>query len=572
MSSQSPGFKNLSTLVQPATSSFPMRLFVQKRDPRTPFHASPDYREFQQGDFWLNISATPDPKLWFLAKKLSGGGDWILLGGGVGNVEEFEVDAFTAPGTNPVVPDSGGLVTITGGQVAAGTTANVIRTDSLAANTYTIEVQRSQAVASSTIGDNGVCHFDSGAFSVDANGFVQLKGGSEAIDSVGVDASTPPGTNPVLPNVSGEIFVTGGQVAAGTTANVIQTNSLAVNTYTVQVQRSQAVASSTVGDNGVSHFNSSQFTVDSNGFVQLVGGGPYISISPFIVGTDIHSGYSTIAAGIAAAVAAGATNSTPMNVYIKPKADGTPYTEDLTLQPGVNLIGFGETVTIIGKNTFSQIGSVTIEGLTLQTNSDFFLVVSGSVASAINIKASVLNCSNNSGISFTSSSSSSAILLNRCSANLGTTGINLFNKTSPGDLAILASGCGNSGGSITPSTTSAGIVNIEFCDFIHNISASGTAAIGILNSNLDNGNINQIALTTSGTATATIRHSYFASGTASCVSIGSGTSVSASHMIFNSANTNVLTGAGSLSYALLSFTGGSSGVNVTTVVSIPTLL
>lgn len=86
----------------------------------------------------------------------------------------FTVDAFTAPGTNPVLPASDGLVTITGGQVAAGTTTNVILTDSLSANTFTVQIQRSQAVASSTIGDNGVSHFNSANFTVDANGFVSL--------------------------------------------------------------------------------------------------------------------------------------------------------------------------------------------------------------------------------------------------------------------------------------------------------------------------------------------------------------------------------------------------------------
>lgn len=94
-----------------------------------------------------------------------------LEGGGIA-IDSIEVDAFTAPGTNPVAPTVAGLITVTGAQVAAGTTANVIRTDSLAANTYTIEVQRSQATASTTIGDNGVSHFDSAIFSVDANGFV----------------------------------------------------------------------------------------------------------------------------------------------------------------------------------------------------------------------------------------------------------------------------------------------------------------------------------------------------------------------------------------------------------------
>ena len=103
------------------------------------------------------------------------GSNQLTVIGGVFS-EKFTVDAHTAPGTNPVVPDGTGNITVTGGQVAAGTTPHVIRTDSLAANTYTIEVQRSQAVASSTVGDNGVCHFDSADFDVDANGFVTFTG------------------------------------------------------------------------------------------------------------------------------------------------------------------------------------------------------------------------------------------------------------------------------------------------------------------------------------------------------------------------------------------------------------
>lgn len=88
-------------------------------------------------------------------------------------VLQIGVDTSTSPGTNPVTPDDDGQINVTGGQVAAGTTANVIRTDSLADHEYTIQIQRSQAVASSTVGDNGVCHFSSTDFNVDANGFVQ---------------------------------------------------------------------------------------------------------------------------------------------------------------------------------------------------------------------------------------------------------------------------------------------------------------------------------------------------------------------------------------------------------------
>ena len=216
-----------------------------------------------------------------------------------GFTREVEVDTFAGPGTNPVTATAGGLITVTGGQVPASTTANVIRTDSLAANTYTIQVQRSQAVAESTVGDNGVSHFNSSDFTVDSNGFVSAVS-STFSRQVEVDAHTSPGTDPVEPDSTGTITVTGGQIAAGTTANVIQTDSLAANTYTIQVQRSQAVASTTVADNGVCHFNSADFTVDSNGFVSAVGGLLVWSVKATSFSALVNNGYFISAASVTA--------------------------------------------------------------------------------------------------------------------------------------------------------------------------------------------------------------------------------------------------------------------------------
>lgn len=182
------------------------------------------------------------------------------------------VDASTPPGTDPVGPDAAGTITVTGGQAAAGSVANCIRTNSLAANTYTIEVQRSSHAAAANAALNGVAHFDSTYFSVDANGFVTTAGPSTPT-TIGVDASTPPGSDPVTRDGSGVIHFTGAQVAAGTTANVIQTNSTVANTATIEIQRSAAAASSTVGSNGVCHFDSANFSVDANGFVEIIGSG-----------------------------------------------------------------------------------------------------------------------------------------------------------------------------------------------------------------------------------------------------------------------------------------------------------
>lgn len=196
-------------------------------------------------------------------------------GGGAGTVSGLTPDAFIAPGTSPVLPNGGGNIIVTGAQVASGVVGtNVIRTDSLAANTMTIEIQRATSAAVSTPADNGVSHFDSGVFTVGAGGFVSLGGGNvPPAQKFNVDANTGPGTDPVVPTALGVVTITGAQVAAGAVGtNVIRTDSLAANTYTIEVQRTTTAAVSTVADNGVSHFDNTIFTADGNGFISLVGG------------------------------------------------------------------------------------------------------------------------------------------------------------------------------------------------------------------------------------------------------------------------------------------------------------
>ena len=139
-------------------------------------------------------------------------------------------------------------------------------------NTVTIDVQTTQKIAASDVTKIGLAAFDSSAFNVDANGFVTLAGGGGATTDIDVDAHTAPGTDPVVPN-AGNIIMTGAQVASGVVgANVIRTDSLAANTVTIEIQRSAAVAATDSTKNGVSHFDSSKFTVDANGFVSLISG------------------------------------------------------------------------------------------------------------------------------------------------------------------------------------------------------------------------------------------------------------------------------------------------------------
>lgn len=91
----------------------------------------------------------------------------------------------------------------------------------------------------------------------------------DAILFINVDASTPPGTNPIEPDGSGIITIIGNQVASGTTANAVRTHSTAVNEFTIEVQQSGSSAAENQNLNGLAHFDDTYFTV-SNGFVSSV--------------------------------------------------------------------------------------------------------------------------------------------------------------------------------------------------------------------------------------------------------------------------------------------------------------
>jgi len=185
-----------------------------------------------------------------------------LIGGGAG-IDSIAVQT----GTSPVVPTVGGLVTINGAVVAAGT--NPVRSDGTGANTLAIEVQISQALASADVTKIGLSNFDSAAFDVTATGFVQLNGGGIATTAFDVQANTAPGTDPVVPTGLGVVTVNGAAVANHSV--VLETRSRAANAYNLEIQYAAAAAATDATKSGVAHFNSSNFTVDANGFVTFSG-------------------------------------------------------------------------------------------------------------------------------------------------------------------------------------------------------------------------------------------------------------------------------------------------------------
>jgi len=185
------------------------------------------------------------------------------------------------------------VLNIFGTSVASGTTP--VETTA-SGGTVTVEIQTSQAIAGTDASKIGLAAFDSAAFAVDANGFVTFAGGGAATH-IGVDVNTAPGTDPVVPS-GGTITFTGAQVATGIVgANVIRTDSVAANTVTIEIQRSTAVAGTDSTKNGVTHFDSSAFSVDANGFVTLgtvaVAGGGTGSTS-FTAGSVVFSNGSIL--------------------------------------------------------------------------------------------------------------------------------------------------------------------------------------------------------------------------------------------------------------------------------------
>lgn len=282
----------------------------------------------------------------------------------------------------------------------------------------------------------------------------------------------------------------------------------------------------------------------------------------FIVASSTNgtgANFTTIASAIAAAQGTG-INST---IALQP---GT-YTENFTWPAGINIVAFDgdaltPNVTIVGNITCTSAGSRSMSGIRLQTNGAAFLTVSGSAATVVNLDNCYFNCTNNSGITFSSSSGSAAINIANCKGNLGTTGIKLFDHSSAGVLTFINCYFTNTGLSTTASTCSAGVLNASLLSLAAPITFSGTAASTIEHSLFDANALNVTALTLGSSSASLFRWCRFAGGSASAVSIS--TTATLQFCTVSSSNTNAVTGAGTLTYSPLSFDGSSSTVNTST--------
>lgn len=440
--------------------------------------------------------------LWMLAKIVANVAYWVQLSNGGTAFDSFQVQSVTAPGVNPVTADLTGLVTVNAAVVANHSV--VMETRSRALNAFNVEVQYATGAAASDGTKSGVCHFDTSDFSVDASGFVSLlgSGAGQTITGQSGGALSPTAGN-------WNIFGLGEMTTSGSVS-------------TISILQPRA--------------------------------------AKFIVDPTLYYGtHQTLTAALAAA-------SSGDTILIRP----CTLTENCTLKAGVDICGLpgvaeNPNVIINGKLTASFSGSCTLSSLQLKTNSDFALVISGSSDTTIHLDDVSIYAFNNTAISYTSSNADSSLNIYYSYADTATTGVAHFADSSAGTTKIFFSDFQNSGLSSTANTKSAGQITVRSSNMRLPLTySSSSGASSFQHGSFNTAAQNAIGLTTSGTGTISLTNTQMACGSAACISIGAGTSVSLTNSGVNSSAAFVLTGAGTLNYGSVVFTGTSNGHNVST--------
>lgn len=162
-------------------NTYTSNVVTRKRSP-----TGADYRQPETGKLypiacqWIvgkNPTTGIEGDIWYLSKIVANVAYWIQIAPeSQGPLQEITVQQATAPGVNPVVPTAPGNIDFNGSAVVNH--GMPIETRSRAANAMNVEVQYSGSATSTNATLNGLSHFDSSTFSVDANGFVTATGNS----------------------------------------------------------------------------------------------------------------------------------------------------------------------------------------------------------------------------------------------------------------------------------------------------------------------------------------------------------------------------------------------------------
>jgi hypothetical protein len=463
------------------------------------------------GDEWQNRSVNP-ARIWKLGNLFYNVATWELITSG-GDVIGLE-------GNNGgiITPNSSGTIHVVGD----GTTVNI--SGDAGTNTLTV----------SAVGE-----------------VISLEGNTG-------------GTVP--PSGSGVIHVVGDGMTVEITGNP-GTNTLTVSTLGSDVLNSLSDDSGTVIDPSsgniqlVGHVNEQ----GSTKFSTVVAGSNLANINPMspsrwiVDNLGFNGTHTTIPAALASATAGD-------TVIVLP---GT-FTGNFTLKNGVNIVGIGNNQGISGNviinGEITDNGTpldCTLTGLTLRATSNYAVSITG--ASSIVLDKCYVYALTNTAIFMNHASAN--LILENTDGEITNTGLAFFTVQN-GDIWFYECAISNPGLSSTLSTIGpAGAMIAYSSQFQFPISTSGNGVIGtptfltIESCIFDTTDTNSIAVTTAGTMGNYIYNSLISSGTASSVSIGSGTTMNLNGVTINSSATNAIAGLGTLVFGGLTFTGTSSQVD-----------
>jgi hypothetical protein len=407
--------------------------------------------------------------------------------------------AHTAPGTDPVVANGSGLIAVSGAAVAAATIP--VRSDSLAANTLTIEVQRTSTSAATNATQQGLASFNSAQFTADASGWVNLIGGTgPALLTMSDDVNAL-----VSPSGTGNIQLVGHVVEAGATkfsTIVAGTNLLNINPM-----------------------SPARWIVDPLGF---------------------NGTHTTIVAAMAAATSGD-------TIFIMP---GT-YSGALTLKAGVNLAAFAcdsytPNVIVSGNVTASYNGTVSCSGINFKAAAGVSIACSGASSSLLELVDCTVSAVNGTGI--TVNDATFVVALEHCIWG-ATAGNACFDITS----GFITSRRSTINGADGTANTIAGSFNAYQSDFSISMTTSGTGTINAFQCAFNNA-ANTTPITTAGTGISITSNCYFNAGTATALTIGAGTTLFVMNATVTSSNANAIAGAGTMKYGYIVFGGTSSTI------------
>lgn len=198
--------------------------YVRQRDPTTLDLKDPANQGYYPiNSLWTNKT---NQNLWVLVGIIANVAKWVMLStGSSGPVTDLKGDD-----TVTVIPTALGIINLIGTVVANATHAKAVFTKSPSANTESIDIQVGAAIASTDVTKVGLAAFSNGQFTVDANGFVALVGGT----GPSIQTLTPDSGGAVSP-VTGTITIHGTNGVNTTNGGAGQLNVNGITATTAQI-------------------------------------------------------------------------------------------------------------------------------------------------------------------------------------------------------------------------------------------------------------------------------------------------------------------------------------------------